>query len=130
MIGEWDGVFGGRKNELVSRRNCFDRLLHGDSGLGFSGLLRFAFGLKGLELLQRFLERALKALFIEADVGERLRLVTKHAACGQGGVNLGIFGVKVAGRFEVTESEDRVFDRADAVQTPLGVAESLRVLPL
>jgi hypothetical protein len=89
-----------------------------------------AFGLEGLELVQRLFEGAVETLFVEAKVREGLRVVAEDAAGGKGGMDLGMSGLDFAGGFGVAKRDHGVFDGPGSVETPLGIAEGLGVLAL
>jgi hypothetical protein len=131
--------FGGRKNELFG--DWFGVLFvwfafhflevalgYGGVELGLAG--GSALGLEFLELSEGFFERTLQPLFVKTQVDEGFGVFAEDSGSGQGGVDLRMACVYVARGFEVTEREHAVFDRAGAVETPLGVAEGLGVLAL
>ncbi len=81
-------------------------------------------------MFQRFIERSLETLFVEAEVDEGFQVVAEDAGGGEGSVDLGMFCLDPACGFEMTEGEHGVFDRPGPVEAPLGVAEGLGVLAL
>src|SRR6202012_2116306 len=92
--------FGGRKNELSCDRYGFgldvtvavfhfhlQEIALGYGGVEFCLPLGFALGLEGFEIAQGLIERALEALFVEAQVEEGFGVVAEDTRGGEDGVD-------------------------------------------
>jgi hypothetical protein len=73
---------------------------------------------------------ASQALFVNAEVHERFRVVTEGLGGGESGVGFGMAGIEVARGFKIAHAEHAVFNRSDAVDAPLIVGDRLGELAL
>ena len=93
----------------LEQRGCF---LH----VGFA--FRFAGGLEGLKHSPVLLERPVDALLVNGEQLELLRLEGENVCSGEGCVDLGDIGARLAAILKLAEGEEIVFDGAGSVETP------------
>ena len=111
-----DGAQGGGFDAGASE---IDSLLDG-------AVLRFcALGLQFAEELQVFVECTIDALFVEGQQLKRAGFFAEDAGLGEGGVDLGVIDIDIAGFFEMAEGEEVVFGGAAAIETPVIFGDGL-----
>ena len=77
-----------------------------------------ALGLEFFELTEGFFHGPMEALFVDAEVDEGLGVVAEGAGGGHGGMDLGVWAIEIARRFEMTLGQHAVFDGTNAIDAP------------
>src|SRR6267378_202379 len=112
------GDFGGRINEaiwrgVVGQAFHFLGLVEADGVVHLGLVALAALGLEFFKLAESFLHGPMQTLFVDAQVDEVLGVGLEGSGGGEGGVDIGMLRVEVAGSFEVRFGEHAVFDGAD-----------------
>ena len=115
--------FADRKNEpifsgLIFQTIHFSDLKKLDSFLHFYFTLRFSGGLEGLQEGEVALHGFVEALFVQGEELELVRFPGKDAGGVEGGIDLLVIGVKLAGVALLAQGEEVVFDGAGPVESP------------